>query len=146
MWFILRKKCTHFVANSVHFLSHVHSGKSVIQLCEQNKLSKISQLSVKSQTLVDTSQWVPPQCWQQRHQFIQRSCRGWRGYCCSGSVFVIEIITSAFANTKNAPSVELHLHEEDIKQDASTRNLWFYVEALSIRFFDNFCKQSIKTF
>ena len=60
MWFILRKKCTHFVANSVHFLSHVHSGKSVIQLCEQNKLSQISQLSVKSQTLVDTSQWVPP--------------------------------------------------------------------------------------
>ena len=60
--------------------------------------------------------------------------------------FCAEIITSAFANTKNAPSVELHLHEEDIKQDASTRYLWFYVEALSIRFFDNFCKQSIKTF
>ena len=57
-----------------------------------------------------------------------------------------EIITSGFANTKNAPSVELHLHEEDIKQDASTRYLWFYVKALSIRCFDNFCKHSIKTF
>ena len=33
--------------------------------------------------------------------------------------FCAEIITSAFANTKNAPSVELHLHEGDVKQDAS---------------------------
>ena len=37
--------------------------------------------------------------------------------------FCAEIITSAFANTKNAPSVELHLHEEDVKQDASIRYL-----------------------
>jgi len=37
--------------------------------------------------------------------------------------FCAEIITSAFDNTKNAPCVELHLHEEDIKQDASTRYL-----------------------
>ena len=37
--------------------------------------------------------------------------------------FRAEIITSAFANTKNAPSVELHLHEEDVKQDASIRYL-----------------------
>ena len=37
--------------------------------------------------------------------------------------FCAEIITSTFANTKNATSVELHLHEGDIKQDASTRYL-----------------------
>ena len=60
MWFILRKKCTHFVANSVHFLSHVHSGKSVIQLCEQNKLPKISQLRVDYRDHNPRQWWTNP--------------------------------------------------------------------------------------
>ena len=59
------KKCTHFVANSVHFLSHVHSGKSVIQLCEQNKLSKISQL------LVDYGDHNPRHWWTHPNESLR---------------------------------------------------------------------------
>ena len=48
------------MANSVHFLSHVHSGKSVIQLCNENKLSKISQLLVDYRNHNPRHWWTHP--------------------------------------------------------------------------------------
>lgn len=37
-----RKKRTYFDANSVHFLSHVHSGKSFMQLCFEKEFKEKS--------------------------------------------------------------------------------------------------------
>lgn len=53
------------MANSVHFLSHVHSGKSVIQLCKENKLPKISQL------LVDYRDHNPRHWWTRSNESLR---------------------------------------------------------------------------
>ena len=53
------------MANSVHFLSHVHSGKSVIQLCNENKLSKISQ------PLVDYRDHNPRHWWTHPNESLR---------------------------------------------------------------------------